>query len=128
LPLKDKPAVFVVEDDPSVLRSLRRVLTTAGFDVQTFDRPSALLKHHLPRSQACLVIDVHLPEMNGVELCQTLAESKRLLPVVLITAHGDERTRQLIQRANPVTFLIKPFARGLLLAAVEKALAVQPPS
>ncbi len=115
----------MVEDDPSVLRSLRRVLTTAGFDVRTFDRPSALLKYQLPKSQACLVVDVHLPEMNGVELCQTLAASNRLLPVVLITAYVDERTQELIQRANPVTFLIKPFARGLLLEAVEKALAVQ---
>ena len=110
-----------------MLRSLHRALATAGFDVRTFDRPSALLQSELPMSHACLVIDVQLPEMNGIKLCETLAESNRLLPFIFITAHNDEGTRELTRRANPVATLIKPFGRESLLAAIEKALTIHAP-
>jgi len=116
--------VILIEDDPSVLRSLRRVISAAGFAVQTFDRPSALLKSDLPKSDACLVVDVHLPEMNGIELCETLAASGRLLPVILITGHIDDGTREMTKRAHPVAVLFKPFGRDLLLDSISKALSV----
>jgi FixJ family two-component response regulator len=117
-----KPVVVVIEDDPSMLRALRRLIAGAGFEVQTFDRPSVLLQSDLPASDACLVADVHLPEMNGVQLCELLAATGRTLPVILITAHPDEQTRSMASRANPVAFLMKPFPRDLLLSAIGKAL------
>lgn len=116
------PLVIVIDDDPSILRALRRLLSRAGFDVQTFDRPSALLKSELPNTGACLIVDIDLPEMNGVELCETLAGSGCTLPVILITAHTDEETRMLADGAHPVALLIKPFGRDLLINSIQSAL------
>ena len=118
-----KPVVVVVDDDPSVLRALRRLISGAGFDVRVFDRPSELLKDDLPKTDACLVVDVHLPEMSGVELCETLGASGCRLPVVLITAHADDETRTLALSAHPVAFLIKPFGRAELVNSIQLALS-----
>jgi FixJ family two-component response regulator len=117
-----KPIIIVIDDDPSILRALRRLVTGAGFDVRTFDRPSAVLKNELPNAAACLVVDIDLPEMNGVELCGTLAASGCRLPVILITAHVDEETQRLADDAHPVALLIKPFGRDLLLNSIRNAL------
>ena len=117
-----KPIIIVIDDDPSILRALRRLVAGAGFDVRTFDRPSTLLKSDLPTAGACLVVDIDLPEMNGVELCATLAASGCKLPVILITAHTDEETRRLADDAHPVTVLIKPFGRDLLVNSIQSAL------
>jgi two-component system, LuxR family, response regulator FixJ len=117
-----KPIIIVIDDDPSILRALRRLVSGAGFEVRTFDRPSTLLKSDLPKAGACLIVDIDLPEMNGVELCATLATSGCTLPVILITAHTDEETRRLADGASPVALLIKPFGRELLVNSIESAL------
>jgi len=117
-----KPIIIVIDDDPSILRALRRLVAGAGFDVRTFDRPSTLLKSDLPTAGACLVVDIDLPEMSGVELCATLSASGCKLPVILITAHTDEETRRLADDAHPVTVLIKPFGRDLLVNSIQSAL------
>lgn len=120
-----KSVVLVVDDDPSVLRALRRLISGAGFDVRVFDRPSRVLNDgHLPKTDACMVVDVHLPEMSGVELCGALGACGCRLPVVLITAHGDEETRTLALSARPVALLIKPFGRAELVNSIETALSV----
>jgi FixJ family two-component response regulator len=117
-----KPIVILIDDDPSILKALRRLVSGAGFDVRTFDRPSQLLRSDLPEAGACLIVDIDLPEMNGLELCETLAASGCRLPVILITAHTDEETRQLADGAYPVALLIKPFGRELLVNSIESAL------
>lgn len=118
-----KSVVLVVDDDPSVLRALRRLISGAGFDVRVFDRPSKVLKDgHLPKTDACLVVDVHLPEMSGVELCEALGACGYRLPVVLITAHPDDGTRALALSAHPVALLIKPFGRAELVNSIQIAL------
>jgi FixJ family two-component response regulator len=119
-----KPVIIVIDDDPSILRALRRLISGAGFDVLTFDLPSELLKSDLPTDGACLIIDIDLPEMNGVELCATLAASGCKLPVILITAHTDDETRRLADGAHPVALLIKPFGRELLVNSIVGALLV----
>ena len=116
------PLVIVIDDDQSILRALRRLVSGAGFDVRTFERPSTLLKSALPNAQACLVVDIDLPEMNGVELCRMLAASGCTLPVILITAHADEETRRLADEVHPVALLIKPFGRSLLINSIRSAL------
>jgi len=88
-----------------------------------FDRPRAVLDSELPKTDACLVVDVHLPEMTGVQLCQTLAASGCQLPVIMITGHIDQTTRELVRRANAVAVLFKPFTRDSLLEAISEALA-----
>jgi|SRR5208337_3382246 len=121
--VKEKPIIIIViDDDPSILRALSRLVSGAGFEVWTFDRPSALLKSDLPKTGACLIVDIDLPEMNGVELCATLAASGCKLPVILITAHTDEETRRLADEAHPVALLIKPFGRDLLVNSIQSAL------
>ena len=118
---QQRPTIILIDDDPSILRALRRLVAGAGFDVRTFDRPSTLLKSDLPTA-GCLVVDIDLPEMNGVELCATLAASGCGLPVILITAHTDEETRRLADDAHPVALLIKPFGRDLLVNSIRSAL------
>jgi FixJ family two-component response regulator len=119
---KLKSIILVIDDDPSVLRALRRLISGAGFEVRTFERPSAVLNSELPKSGACLIVDVHLPDMNGVQLCATLAESGCTLPVILMSAHTDEQTQQLARSAHPVAFLTKPFGRHVLLESIQSAL------
>ena len=103
----EKPALILVEDDSSVLRAMRRLMLSAGFLVMAFDRPRA--------------VDVHLPEMNGVQLCETLAVLGCRLPVIMITGHLDETTRELTRRAKAIAVLFKPFTRDELLAAISEA-------
>jgi FixJ family two-component response regulator len=118
---ESKRVVILVEDDLSVLRALRRLMVSAGFEARTFARPGALLGSDIPTTDACLVVDVHLPEMTGVELCEALAASGHRLPAIMITGHVDEATRELARRADPVAILFKPFTRESLLAALSKA-------
>ena len=115
--------VVIVEDDPSVLRSLRRLVRSAGFTVRTFASPGALLDSEIPKADACLVVDVNLPEMNGVQLCEILTASGRGLPAILITGQSDSVTNRLVSQARAVAVLHKPFAAALLLDAISAALS-----
>jgi FixJ family two-component response regulator len=117
-----KPIVILVEDDPSVLRALSRLIETAGFEVRAFDRPSALRLSEIPDDNACLIFDVHLPEMSGVALYEGLAASGCRLPIILMTAHVDAGTRALTESVNAIAVLTKPFNRESLLAALGQAL------
>jgi FixJ family two-component response regulator len=115
--------VVVVDDDPSVLRALSRLIHAAGFRVLSFDRPSALLASALPTVNACLVVDMNLPEMSGAELGSALAASGRDLPVILITGSDDSTTLSLIEKARPVAALFKPVDERALFDAIARALA-----
>ena len=116
--------VVVVDDDPSVLRALSRLIQAAGFRVLTFDRPSALLASAIPTDNACMVVDINLPEMNGIELCNALAESGRGLPAILMTGRNNSATRRLIAEARAITTLLKPVEERTLFDAIKRALAL----
>jgi FixJ family two-component response regulator len=120
---RQRPRVLIVDDDPSVLRSMKRLLDSAGFEVSTFDGPAALLAAETPRYDACLVLDFYLPGMNAVELAQALSASGRGLPKILITGRDDEATRRLAGQSDAVGLLFKPIAEAELLEAVGRALA-----
>jgi CheY-like chemotaxis protein len=114
--------VLIVEDDASVLRSLERLVQAAGYTVLGFLTPGDLLRSDIPRSSACLVVDINLPEMNGVELCDSLAAAGCRLPAILMTGQtNDPRTKRLIRSAQAVAVLYKPFAAALLLDALSAA-------
>jgi two-component system response regulator FixJ len=101
---------------------LDRLLRSAGFVVRTFDSPGALLRSEIPKASACLVVDVNLPEMNGVELCAVLAATGRSLPAILITGRTDDPgTIRLIRGAKAIAVLHKPFAAALLFDALSAA-------
>lgn len=116
--------VLVVDDDPSVLRSLRRLVSASGFQVKTFGGPSELLASETPRSNACMVVDIDMPEMNGIEMCEVLKRSGRGLPAILITGRTDARTRSMAAQADAVAVLFKPFEEEPLLDAIDRALAL----
>jgi FixJ family two-component response regulator len=106
---KQRPTVLVVDDDPSVLRAIARLIRAARFDARTFERPGLLLAAEIPKTNACLVLDVSLPEMNGVKLYEALAISGRALPVIMITGQSDSKTRLLFKEISAVEVLFKPF-------------------
>jgi FixJ family two-component response regulator len=116
--------VLVVDDDPSVLRSLTRLISASGFTVKMFAKPSELMASEIPTSNACLVVDIDMPEMTGIEMCEVLKSSGRSLPAILITGRTDARTRLQAAQADAVAVLFKPFDKDPLLDAIGRALAL----
>ena len=116
--------VLVVDDDPSTLRSLKRLVSAFGFEVKTFGRPSELLASETPRSNACMVVDIDMPEMNGIEMCEVLKRSGRSLPTILITGRTDARTHWLAAHSDAIAVLFKPFEEEPLLDGIRHALAL----
>jgi FixJ family two-component response regulator len=116
--------VLVVDDDASILRSLKRLVSASGFEVKTFGKPSELLASEVPKSNACMVVDIDLPEMNGIEMYEVLKGSGRGLPTILITGRTDVRTRSLAAQSDAIAVLFKPFDEEPLLDAIARALAL----
>jgi FixJ family two-component response regulator len=116
--------VLIIDDDPSVLRALSRLVRVGGFSVRGFDRPRALLASTVCEANVCMIADINLPEMNGVELCATLAGSGRRLPAMFITGENDAETRRLMQSARAVQTLYKPVDELALFDAINRALAL----
>jgi len=113
--------VFVVDDELSVRKSLSRLLKAAGFHVETFASARDFLQHGVEKSVSCLVLDMQMPELNGLELQQALAETDRCLPIIFITGHGDIPTSVRAMKAGATDFLAKPFHEKDLLEAIERA-------
>jgi FixJ family two-component response regulator len=121
---KEPRTVLVVDDDLRLLRALARLIRSAGLNVVTFDRPAQLLASEVPETNVCLLLDVRLPEMNGVQLYEILADARHDLPVIMMTGRDDAQTRHLLERVSAVAVLIKPFDESLLLDAIFRALAL----
>ncbi len=116
--------VLIVDDDPSVLRSLNRLISVSGFYVKAFGKASELLASEIPRSNACMVVDVDMPEMTGIEMCDVLKASGRGLPAILITGRTDAKTRVTAAQSDAVSVLLKPFGKEPLLDAISRAVAL----
>jgi FixJ family two-component response regulator len=98
----------VVDDDPSVLRALTRLLSAAGLETIAFPSPAAFLQAHDPATPGCLVLDVALPGLDGLELQQALTGSDCARPIVFITGRGDVPTSVRAMKGGAVDFLTKP--------------------
>lgn len=122
--LRNKAAatVIVVDDDASLRYALRRQLQVLGFIVLDFQSAEDLLSDDLPTGNACLLLDVYMPGMHGIEICRSLAASKRHLPTILMSGRDDERTRQITREAKAIASLVKPFDEETLLRAIRMAL------
>lgn len=120
--LPARQAVLVVDDDPSMLRALARLIRADGFEALTFSTPEVLLRSEIPKNNACLLLDVYMPEMNGVDLYKALRAAGHVLPVIMITGRNDAQTQRLLRTVNPVAVLFKPIDETLLLDAVGRAL------
>ncbi|MFH1221358.1 MAG: response regulator transcription factor [Candidatus Eisenbacteria bacterium] len=117
-----EPIVFVVDDDPSVRKSLRRLLAASGLRVEVFGSAHEFLEKDRGTAFGCLVLDVRLPGLNGLELQQTLAKRDCYLPIVFITGHGNIPMSVQAMKAGAVDFLTKPFSPQKLVTAVELGL------
>jgi FixJ family two-component response regulator len=114
--------VYVIDDDPAVLKALTRLLGTAGLPVRAYLSPHAFLEDDEARGSGCLVLDLCLPGLNGLELQRELAAAGRDSAIVFITGHGDVPTSVRAMKAGAVDFLTKPFDDQDLLGAVRSAL------
>ena len=115
-------SVSVIDDEPSMRRALLRQLQSAGYEVRTFASAQSYLEHPPPTGVACIVSDVRMPGLSGLDLQASLAQAKRELPIVFVSGHGDIHTTVQAMKAGAVSFLPKPFTKGELLAAVADAM------
>ena len=115
--------VYVVDDDESVRRSLARLMRSAGLAAETFPSAQAFLDRQLPDRTACLVLDVRLPGLSGLDLQGALSETERSVPIIFITGHGSVPMSVQAMKRGAVDFLQKPFDEDDLLAAIGRALA-----
>ena len=116
------PVVFAVDDDPSVRSSLKFLLSTVGLQAETFDSADSFLRKKLPDVPSCLVLDVRLPGLSGLEFQRELAARNIPIPIVFLTGHGDIPMSVRAMKAGAVEFLTKPFRDQDLLDAVRAAL------
>jgi FixJ family two-component response regulator len=121
--ITERPVVFVVDDDSRVRDALSSLLASAGLDVAVFASATEFLKADKPDAPACLVLDLELPDINGLELQKELAE-REAPPIVFITGHGDIPSSVKAMKAGAVEFLCKPFGDEELLQAIDAAVAL----
>jgi FixJ family two-component response regulator len=114
--------VFVVDDDPAVRRALARLFRSDRRQVQTYASASEFLDQPLPRGPACLVLDLQMPDVNGLDLQQLLAGSRDVLPIVFLSGHANIPMSVRAMKEGAIDFLTKPFDDHQLLAAVDAAL------
>ena len=115
--------VFVVDDDPSVRDSLRRLLTSVGLTVEVFPSAQAFLQRPRGDSPGCLVLDVRLPGLSGLDLQRELVNTDAALPIIFLTGHGDIPMSVRAMKAGAIEFLTKPFREQDLLDAIRQAIA-----
>src|SRR2546423_15167136 len=117
-----KPLVFVVDDDPSIRQALSSLIRSVGLRVETFSSATDFLSYQRPGTPACLVLDIRLAGLSGLELQQQLARDAVSLPIIFITGHGDIPTSVRAMKAGALEFLTKPFRKRELLGAIEQAI------
>ncbi len=117
-----KPKVFVVDDDASVRVAVSRLIRSAGLEVETFASAEDLLETWPSDSAGCLILDVQLPGLSGLELQTKLAASGSTVPIIFITAHDDPNARSRALNGGAADFLEKPFNDEELIAAIHAAL------
>jgi FixJ family two-component response regulator len=115
--------VFLVDDDASVRKALTRLLRSAGYDVKAFASAREFLDNAQDEGPACLVLDIRMPGLSGIDLQRELQTANAILPIIFITGHGDIPTSVKAMKAGAVDFLPKPVKDHDLLTAIEQALA-----
>ena len=118
---KKKKMVALVEDDDSYRVAVQRLLKSAGFSVQLFASAEDFLRSGRQRETGCLITDIRMPGMSGLDLQARLNADHCLIPTIFITAHGDEDMRLLAMRGGAVKFMVKPFDGEILLESVRAA-------
>jgi FixJ family two-component response regulator len=120
-----KSIISVVDDDESTRKSTTLLIESLGFQAAGFESADSLLKSSQLQETSCLIIDVRMPDMNGLQLQSHLAATGYEIPIIFITAYDDKESRRRAMQAGAVAFLAKPFTADLLLQTVHSALPVQ---
>lgn len=116
------PIIGIVDDDEPVRDSISSLVRSAGYRTALFDSAEAFLQSDDMRDAACLILDIRMPGMSGLELQRRLSDMKRSIPIVFLTAHGDDELRARALGQGAAAFLLKPFADEALLSAIRSAL------
>jgi FixJ family two-component response regulator len=122
MPSRGDPVVFVIDDDPGVRASIQGLLRSAGLRSEAFETAQEFLRRQRPDGPTCLVLDVRLPEISGLEFQDQLARAGVHIPIIFITGHGDVPTSVKAMKSGAVEFLTKPFNDEDLLEAIRHAL------
>ena len=122
IPAPKSPIVFVVDDDISVRESLELLIKFAGWQPETFASAEDFLAHPRTLTPSCLVLDVSLPDLNGLELQKLIAGDRIDMPIIFITGHGDVPMTVQAMKAGAIEFLMKPFDDEVLLSAIRNAI------
>lgn len=117
------PMVFVVDDDASIRDAVRKLISSIGLRVETFGSTREFLSAKRPEAPACLVLDVRLPDVSGLEFQRDLAEADIHIPIIFITGHADVPMTVRAMKAGAVEFLTKPFRGQELIDAIQEAIA-----
>ena len=115
------PVVATVDDDRRVRESIQSVLESAGYDAVMFESAEDLLESGLLPRLGCVIVDVRLPGLNGVELQHRIRQQRPSMPVIFVTAHDDDGIRTRALRGGALAFMLKPFDAAALLETVERA-------
>jgi len=122
--MKTEPTVFVVDDDEAMRSSLKWLIESVGLPVATYDSANAFLQDYYPGRSGCLVLDVRMPGISGLELQEHLVSEQIRIPVVIITGHGDIAMAVRALKAGALDFIEKPFNDELLLDSIRRAMQV----
>ena len=117
-----EPLISIVDDDESLRNALDDLIRSAGFRTQAFPSAEAFLSSPRARDTACLILDVRMPGMNGLDLQRKIVAARWQLPIIFVTSHADDDARERALEAGAVGFLYKPFRDDELLNAMEAAL------
>jgi len=117
------PTVFVVDDDASVREAVKKLIASVGLRAEAFGSTREFLNSKRPEAPACLVLDVRLPDVSGLEFQRELADADIQIPIIFITGHGDIPMTVRAMKAGAVEFLTKPFRGQELLDAIQEAIA-----
>lgn len=120
--MKHKSLIAVVDDDQSVREGLGNLISSFGFEVKLFASAEDFLDSNTRLQADCAILDVRLPGISGLELQERLAAERQNIPIIIITAQGDNKTQDEAVAAGAIAFLRKPFKEEVLLAALESAL------
>jgi len=121
--MSDKRPIHIIDDDDAIRRSASFMLKTSGFAVETWPSGVAFLKEVRHTTEGVILLDVRMPEMDGLEVQQALNERGVTMPVIVLTGHGDVSIAVRAMKAGAVDFLEKPFEKAVLLSAIEAAFA-----
>ena len=118
----DLPIVFIVDDDARMRAAMQRLLKTVGLHSESFSTPEDFLRHKIPKGPNCLVLDVRLPGISGLDVQRKLVEAGVQIPVIFISGHGDIPMTVKAMKSGAVEFLTKPFRDQDLIDAIQQAL------